>query len=80
LNWWKKVAERLTAPFAVPLMAARVAHLSVGVEDGRGFDRAYWVSASSQVVLGLGNSGAVVMTPSDVAVSVGEVGVPPPFI
>jgi len=31
----------LTAPFAVPLVAAGVDHLSVGVEDGSGFDKAY---------------------------------------
>jgi hypothetical protein len=80
LNWWKKVAEKLTAPFAVPLVAASVDHLCVEVEDGSGFDRAYWVPASSQVVLGLVESGVVEVTPSEVAVSVGAVGVPPPVI
>ena len=69
-----------TAPVAVPLVAGKADHLSVEVEEGSGFDRTYWAPASSQLMLGLVDSGVVEVTPIEVAVSVGAVGFPPPVI
>lgn len=59
-------------------MAAGVDHLSVEVEDGSGFERAYEEPASSQVEKEVEGAGVVDVVPSDVDVSVGGAGNPPP--
>jgi hypothetical protein len=62
----------------VPLVATVVDHLSLEVDDGSGFDNAYWEPTSSHSVTGLEDKVMLEVAPNTVPVSAGGVGEPPP--
>jgi len=67
-------------PLRVPLVPAAVVHLSLEVDDGRGFANVYCEPASSHSVTELDDNVTVEAAPKKSPVIVGGVGEPPPWM
>jgi hypothetical protein len=78
LNWWQYVTDMFSGPLTSPEGVA-VAHLSAVLEDVSGLVKAKLEPASSQSDVPFCIKGDVKLTPCEIPVKEGLVGVPPPL-